>query len=95
MRLAVWMTSSGRLLDVAIVERHGPFLLRVMLDEQLMLAKEQERPCEVVVWPSVAAAFRTMRFPAVIVEKAMFLKTVVEDQCDFGHLPHGVPARAG
>ncbi len=33
--------------------------------------------------------------PVVETRKDEFLKVVVEDQCDFGHLPHDAPVRAG
>jgi len=93
MRLAVWMTSGGTLVDTAIVTGHGPTVLRRMLDEQLARVEADRRPSHVRVWPSVKAAFRDLSFPTVEVEKDLFLKVVVEDQCSFGHLPHDAPVR--
>ncbi len=94
MRLAVWMTSAGTLIDAAIVVRNGPAVLRAMLDEQLLIADASGRPSDVVVWPGTKSAFRDLSFPAVTVRRDEFLRTVVEDLCDFGQLPHGSPARA-
>lgn len=95
MHLAVWMTSGGTLLDVAVVSGKGPTLLRRMLDEQLQRRDTSERPSKITVWPSVKASFRDMSFPVVETRKDEFLKVVVEDQCSFGHLPHDAPVRAG
>jgi hypothetical protein len=95
LRLAVWMTSGGTLLDAAIVSARGPALLRQMLDAQLLRAKADARPGRVTVWPSAAKPFRELAFPRVEVRKDEFLKVVVEDQCSFGHLPEGLPVRAG
>ena len=94
MRLAAWMTSAGTLIDAAIVVRNGPTVLRAMLDEQLLIAEASRRPSEVVVWPGTKSAFRDLSFPSVTVRRDEFLRTVVEDLCDFGQLPHGAPARA-
>ena len=85
----------GTILDVAVVSANGPALLRQMLDTQLRRADGARRPSRVAVWPSVETAFRDLAFPEVRVEKDEFLKVVVEDQCCFGNLPHGVPVRAG
>lgn len=95
MHLAAWMTSCGRLLDVAVVSGKGPAVLRRMLDEQLQRRDTSERPSKITVWPSVKAAFRDVSFPVVETNKDEFLKVVVEDHCDFGHLPHDAPVRAG
>lgn len=95
MHLAVWMTSGGMLLDVAVVSGEGPALLRRMFDEQLQRRDTGERPSKITVWPSVKAAFQDVSFPAVEANKDEFLRIVVEDQCDFGHLPHAAPVRAG
>ena len=88
------MTSAGSPIDAAIVVRNCPTMLRTMLDEQLLIADASRRPVEVVVWPSTKAAFRELVFPAVPVRRDEFLRTVVEDLCNFGRLPHGVPVWA-
>lgn len=95
MQLAVWMTSAGTLLDIAVVSGKGPALLRRMLDEQLQQRGTRERPSKITVWPSVKAAFRDVSFPVVETSKDELLKVVVDDQCDCGHLPHAAPVRAG
>jgi len=95
MHLAVWITRGGMLLDVAVVSSQGPALLRRMLDEQLQRRDTNERPTNITVWPSVKAAFRDMSFPVVETRKDEFLRVVVEDQCDCGHLPSAAPVRAG
>ncbi len=95
MRIAAWMTSSGTLLDAAIVDRNGPTLLRTMLDELTFIAPSGERPTELLVWPAVKSAFKELEFPRVEVLKDEFLRIVVDDHADAGHLPHGLPVRAG
>ena len=95
LRLAVWMAPVGTLLDVAIVSARGPAVLRQMLDAQLLRADAHARPSKITVWPSVEKAFRDLSFPEVEVRKDAFLKVVVEDQCSFGHLPHGARVCAG
>mgnify|MGYP000238488656 CR=1 FL=1 len=89
------MAPGGMLVDTAIVSARGPALLRRMLDAQLLHVEGHKRPTRVTVWPSVEKAFRDLSFPQVEVRKDEFLEVVVEDQCSFGHLPHGVPVRAG
>lgn len=84
MRVAAWITRAGQVLGAAIVEGHGPSLLREMLAELLARTDAQHRPSKVVVWPSVRAAFRDMEFPPVTVDKEMFLSVVIGDHADVG-----------
>jgi hypothetical protein len=93
MRVAAWIDPSGSLVGAAIVEGHGPTVLRELLDEQLLRTEAAQRPNELVVWPSVRAAFHGLEFPTVIVEQDGFLSVVVEDLADFGRIPGDLPVR--
>lgn len=93
MRLAVWITHDGTLIDACIVRGHGPTLLRDLLDEVLALAPPEERATELVVWPAVAKAFADLEFPQVEVRRDEFLRIVVEDLADAGQVPQGLRTR--
>ncbi|PRP94593.1 hypothetical protein [Enhygromyxa salina] len=95
MRVAAWIDRSGSIVAAAIVEGHGPTVLRELLEEQLSRTEAPQRPGEVVVWPSVRAAFRGLEYPAVIVEHDSFLTVVIEDHVDFGKIPGALPVRVG
>jgi hypothetical protein len=95
MRVAAWIDQSGSLVGAAIVEGHGPTVLRELLDEQLLRTEAARRPNELVVWPSVRAAVRGLEYPTVTVEHDGFLSVVVEDLADFGQIPGGLPVRVG
>ena len=92
MRLAAWIDSAGSVLGAAIVEGHGPTVLREMLDELLVTVADERRPQRLTVWPSVHAAFSDLEYPTVIVERDDFLTVVIEDEADFGHR---LPTRTG
>ncbi|PRQ04185.1 hypothetical protein ENSA5_10230 [Enhygromyxa salina] len=95
MRVAVWIDRAGSIVSAAIVEGHGPSVLRELLEEQLAQTEAAKRPSELVVWPNVRAAFRGLEYPAVVVEHDAFLTVVVEDQADFGRIPGTLPVRVG
>lgn len=95
MRLAAWIDSAGSILAAAIVEGHGPTVLREMLDELLVEVDEPRRPQTLTVSPDVRAAFAGLEYPAVTVERDEFLILVIEDEVDFGRIPGGLPARVG
>lgn len=95
MRVAAWMTDSGNILGAAIVEGHGPTVLRQLLDELLLVAPADRRPDRLVVWPSVRGAFGTLAFPQASFDRDRFLKIVIEDQVSFGFIPGRLPVRRG
>jgi hypothetical protein len=95
MRVAAWIDQSGSLVGAAIVEGHGPTVLRELLDEQLLQTEPDQRPNELVVWPSVRAAFHGLEYPTVSFERDRFLTVVVEDLADFGQIPAGLRVRVG
>lgn len=93
MRVAAWITRSGSLLSAAIVEGHGPTVLRELLTELLASTSEAARPSELVVWPNVRAAFADLEYPPVVVEHDIFLTVVIEDHHDAGHIPWQLQVR--
>jgi hypothetical protein len=93
MRVAAWIDSSGSVVAAAIVDGHGPTVLRELFEERLAQTESGKRPGELVVWPSVRAAFRGLEYPAVLVERDTFLTVVIEDQADCGWIPGGLPVR--
>lgn len=95
MRVAAWITSAGSLLGAAIVEGHGPTVLAALLTELLASTNADERPNELVVWPSARAAFAGLEYPPVVVERNNFLTVVIDDEVEFGHIPGRLSVRKG
>ncbi len=95
MRVAAWITDSGSIVAAAIVVGHGPTVLHELLGEQLARADEARRPTELVVSPMVCAAFLTIEYPPVFVEREPFLKLVIDDAADAGQIPGRLPIRRG
>lgn len=95
MRVAAWIDSAGTILSAAIVEGHGPTVLRELLDALLVEVGDQRRPQTLTVWPSERAAFSGLEYPVVTVERDTFLSLVIEDEADFGRIPGRLPTRSG
>lgn len=94
MRIAAWINNSGDLLAGAIVEGHGPTVLRELLTELLERTPEAKRPIRLVVWPNVRAAFANVEYPPVEVDRDRFLTVVVGDHGDAGRM-FELPVRVG
>ena len=94
-RVAAWITSCGSLIGAAIVDGHGPTVLRELLTELLAEAPADKRPTQLTVWPSVRAAFRQVEYPPVHVERDEFLSVVIDDEVDAGQIPGRLPVRSG
>jgi hypothetical protein len=95
LRVAAWITSCGSLVGAAIVDGHGPTVLRELLTDLLTQAPEDRRPTQLVVWPSVRAAFRRFEYPPVSVEQDQFLSVVIGDEVDCGYIPGRLSVRSG
>lgn len=95
MRVAAWIDSGGSLLAAAIVEGHGPTVLRQLLDELLITVDDEQRPRGLTVWPSAGASFSNLEYPVVSLERDRFLTVVIEDEADDGQIPGYLPVRAG
>jgi hypothetical protein len=94
MRVAAWADSSGVLIGAAIVEGHGPTVLRELFDELLGAVDAAARPSRLTVWPNSHVAFRGLEYPLLIVEHDPFLTLVVEDEADVGRIS-ALPVRVG
>lgn len=95
MRVAAWIDSAGSLLAAAIVEGHGPTVLRELLDQRLAEIDDERRPATLTVRPSERTAFSDLEYPAVTIARDDFLIVVIEDQADFGWIPGRLPVRTG
>lgn len=95
MRVAAWITPVGIEIAAAIVEGHGPTVLRALLDDALRKTAPSGRPSRLVVWPVAQAAFRDLKGLPVDVHRDEFLKVVVEDGADAGQIPGDLPVRCG
>jgi hypothetical protein len=94
-RVAAWARPYGELLAAAIVEGHGPTVLRELFDEAMEQAGRHERPTRLIVWPSAERPFRAFEYPEVVVHADPFLKLLVEDAADFGTIPGSLDVRTG
>lgn len=95
MRVAAWIDPSGWILAAAIVDGHGPTVLKQLLEEALACTQATKRPSKLVVWPSARAAFRGHEYPPVVVERDLFLTVVIDDLADCGRLVAELPVRVG
>ena len=93
LRVAAWVCS-GTVLGAAIVDGHGPAVLRELLDELLASTAEHRRATRLIVWPNAQGAVRDLAYPPVSVEHDPFLTVVIEDLADFGQIPGALPVRS-
>jgi hypothetical protein len=95
MRVAAWIDGAGSILSAAIVEGHGPTVLRDLLDELLVEVDDERRPATLTVWPSVRSAFSGLEYPPVTIARDDFLLVVIEDEADCGGIPGRLQVRTG